>query len=33
MNPAYVQAACHCRSLKMCSFCRKWLKPNKPTDE
>jgi hypothetical protein len=21
----YVQAACHCRPLKMCSFCRKWL--------
>lgn len=31
MNPAYVQAACHCRPLRMCSFCSKWLKPTKPS--
>jgi hypothetical protein len=29
---AYVQAACHCHPLRMCSFCRKWLKPQPHTE-
>ncbi|OOK78783.1 hypothetical protein BZL30_1971 [Mycobacterium kansasii] len=27
---SYVQVACRCRPLKMCPFCRKWLKSDKP---
>lgn len=33
MNPAYVMKACHCTPLKMCNFCRKWLKPARKTVE
>lgn len=29
----YVQAACHCRPFRMCSFCRKWLKPSPKAPE
>jgi hypothetical protein len=30
MSPNYIQAACHCRPLKMCPFCKRWLKPQAP---
>ena len=30
MNPNYVQRACHCTPLRMCSFCAKWLRPARP---
>jgi hypothetical protein len=29
-SDAYIQKACHCTSLKMCTFCKRWLKTSKP---
>lgn len=30
MHPNYVQRACQCKPLRMCNFCKKWLKPQPP---
>lgn len=31
MRIEYIRASCHCTPLRMCPFCKKWLKPTPPT--